>query len=135
MFHNELANFASVRLLLIAAIVFVQVVAQLFKPHLIVLLRLTRCLLRWSCAWVKMRSRSTVWKLYVIRIILLRNQMPPSIIHVCLHFCKQSICCNRCGHLCSVSAITRGLPVVHVVEEKFHLKIFQPRMQNYPMLV
>ena len=33
-FHNELANFASARLLLIVAICFAQVVAQLLKPHL-----------------------------------------------------------------------------------------------------
>ena len=44
-FHNELANFASARLLLIVAICFVQVVAQLLKPHLMTLLHLTSCLL------------------------------------------------------------------------------------------
>jgi len=45
LFHNELANFASARLLLIVAICFVQVVAQLLKPHLMALLHLTSCLL------------------------------------------------------------------------------------------
>jgi len=46
MFHNELANFASARLLLIAAICFVQLVAQLSKPRLQVLLHLAIYLLR-----------------------------------------------------------------------------------------
>jgi len=46
MFHNELANFASARLLLIVAICFVQVVVQLLKPHLKALLHLTSRLLR-----------------------------------------------------------------------------------------
>ena len=45
-FHNELANFASARLLLIVAICIVQVVAQVLKPHLMTLLHLTSCLLR-----------------------------------------------------------------------------------------
>jgi len=43
MFHNELANFASARLLLIAAIYFVQVVVQLLKLHLMALLHLMSC--------------------------------------------------------------------------------------------
>ena len=44
MFHNELANFASARLLLTEAIYFVQAVAQLWKPHLMALLQLTNLL-------------------------------------------------------------------------------------------
>ena len=44
-FHNELANFASARLLLKVAFCFVQVVAQLLKPNLMALLHLTTCLL------------------------------------------------------------------------------------------
>jgi len=38
MFHNEPENVASARLLLIAAIYFVQVVLQILKPHLMALL-------------------------------------------------------------------------------------------------
>jgi len=53
MFHNELVNVVSARLLLTAAICFVQAVAQLLKPHLMALLHLTSCLLSWSCAWMK----------------------------------------------------------------------------------
>jgi len=77
MFHNELANFASARLLLIAAIYFVQVVAQLLKPHLQVLLHFEICLLRRSCAWVKRLTRLAVWRLYAIRNTLIRNKMQP----------------------------------------------------------
>ena len=77
MFHNELANFASARLLLIAAIYFVNTVAQLLKPYLVALLHLTSCLLRWSCAWVKRLNRLAVWRLYAIRNSLIRNQMHP----------------------------------------------------------
>jgi len=46
MFHNELANFASARILLKAAVYFVQVVVQLLKPNLMALLHLASCLLR-----------------------------------------------------------------------------------------
>jgi len=77
MFHNKLANFASAVLLLIATIDFAQVVLQLLKPHLMALLHLTSCLLRWSCAWVKMLSRITVRKLHALRINLIWNQMHP----------------------------------------------------------
>jgi len=46
MFHKELTNVASARLLLKAAVNFVQVVVQLLKLHLMALLHLTSCLLR-----------------------------------------------------------------------------------------
>ena len=53
MFHNELVNVVSARLLLTAAICFVQAVAQLLKPHIMDMLHLTNWALRWSCAWMK----------------------------------------------------------------------------------
>jgi len=77
MFHKEFANFASARLLLIAAIHFVQVFVQLLKLHLMALLHLAICLPRWSCAWVKRLTRLAVWKFYALRNILIRNQMQP----------------------------------------------------------
>jgi len=46
MFHNELVNVVSARLLLTAAIRFVQAVAQLLKPHLMALLYLMNCVLK-----------------------------------------------------------------------------------------
>jgi len=45
MFHIELANVASARRLLKAAVHFVKVVVQLLKPHVMALLDLTSCLM------------------------------------------------------------------------------------------